>query len=134
MSIEIGVLLGIAGCLAALVGLASMRRSRRLRTHGVTAWAMALPNAEPSSERERHGQLLLQYTLEDGRVIERLAPSSPRRGATLEPGRKVLIWYDPADPEDVLVFGRDGRRSDWAFVTGGLLLVVAGVVVAVLSH
>jgi Protein of unknown function (DUF3592) len=134
MSIEMGVLLGIAGCLAALVGLSSMRRSRRLRTHGVAVWAMALPVPEPSSEPERQGQILLQYTLEDGRVVERMGPASRRRGAKLEPGRKVLIWYDPADPDDVLVFGRAGRLSDWAFVTGGLLLVVAGAVVAAVSY
>lgn len=105
-----------------------------MSTHGFAVWAMALRIPESAGERERQGRIVLQYALEDGRVIERTGPTSLRAGQTLEPGHKVLIWYDPADPEDMLVFGRDGRRSDWAFVTGGLLLVVAAVLVAALSH
>ena len=65
--------------------------------------------------------------------MERPQPGSARRGATLEPGRTVLIWYDPADPEDVLVFGRYGRLTDWAFGIGGLLLVLSGIIVAAVA-
>jgi hypothetical protein len=134
MSIEIGVVLGIAGCLAVLAGLSSMRRSRRLRLRGVSVSAMALRIPESAGEQDRQGRIVLQYALEDGRVVERMGPRSRRGEEPLEPGREVLIWYDPADPEDVLVFGHDGRRSDRAFVTGGLLVVVAGVLVATLGH
>ena len=133
MLIEIGVLLALGGCLAALAGAASMRRSERLRTHGVAVWAMTLPQPEPASERERERRTVLQYTLDDGTVVERTGPSQARTRASLEPGRKVLIWYDPDDPAEVLVFGHYGRRSDRAFVIGGLLLVLAGVLVAIIA-
>jgi Protein of unknown function (DUF3592) len=134
MSIEIGVVLAIAGCLAVLAGLASMRRTRRLVARGVAVWAMAVRVPESTDEGDRRDRIVLQYALDDGRIVERVAPSSPRGGDALEPGRRVLIWYDPADPADVLVFGRDGRRADWAFVAGGLLLIIAGALVAAVGH
>lgn len=133
MSIEIGVWLAAVGCLAALVGLSSMRRLRRLRSRGVAVWAMAVPSPAPARAEERGDRTLLQYALEDGRVVEQMWPCGIRRGAKLAPGDRVLIWYDPIDPHDVLVFGREGRGSDWAYVTAGTLLIVAGILVAALG-
>jgi hypothetical protein len=46
----------------------------------------------------------------------------------------VLIWYDPADPDDALVFGRWGRTGDRAFLIVGLLIILAGTVIAVAGH
>jgi hypothetical protein len=43
----------------------------------------------------------------------------------------VLVWYDPADPGDVLVWGREGRRSDRVFLAAGLLVVAVGLAIAV---
>jgi hypothetical protein len=133
MSIGVGVLLAIVGSLAILAGATGLRRLRRLRRQGVSVWAMAVPLPAPAGELADRSRILLQYTLEDGRVVERIAASTAHRGGALEPGRRVLIWYDPADPEDMLVFGRDRGRSDWAFMTAGMLLIVVGVTVAVLG-
>ena len=47
------------------------------------------------------------------------------------PGERVLVWYDPADPLDVLVQGYEGRVSDMAFVIAGALLVAAGAVIGI---
>lgn len=132
----IGVLFALFGVLAALAGMTGMRRSKRLRTRGVPVWAMAMPAAVsagglPAATGEA---TVLQYQLEDGRVIERICPgAAPTRGR-LAPGARVLLWYDPADPEDVLVFGRDSRRVDQAFLAAGGVLVIAGAVVAALAH
>jgi hypothetical protein len=71
----------------------------------------------------------LQYTLTDGRVLERSART--RRGTSLAPGQKVLIWYDPNDPAEVVVYGREGRASDLAFVVIGLIFVAAGAAIAI---
>src|SRR5260370_38891589 len=112
MATVLGVWIGVAGVLPVLVGLAGMRRVRRLRREGVKAWAVAVPG--PPGDRERRPAL--QYTLPDGRVLEKPASG---KAAALRPGRSVLIWYDPADPQDVLVYGHQGRASDLAFMIAG---------------
>jgi hypothetical protein len=90
---------------------------------------MVLPGADEgpsgSSRRTR-----IQYPLADGSVIERTCPVSVRTAGTLLPGQQVLVWYDPADPQDVLVYGRDGRYADRAFVAVGLLFILIGTALA----
>jgi len=125
-----GSWLALAGAIACLAGLAGARRRRRLRNSGLTTWAMVLPT--PSAPEEgRHGssEVSVQFVLDDGRVIERTHGKSRR--AALQPGRRVLVWYDPADPGDVLVYDSDSRWSDRVFLALGVVLVVVGVVLAV---
>ena len=136
MLILFGIWVAVAGAVAALAGLSGLRRVRRLRRDGVTAWALAVPEpvlagGDPADPDRR---LRLQYTLADGRVIERIGPAPRRRPGTPRPGDKVLIWYDPADPDDVLVYGHWGRTSDRVFLTIGLLLIAVGTVIAAAGH
>jgi hypothetical protein len=125
MLIMIAIVLVAPGCLALLAGLSGMHRVRRLRRGGVTAWALTV--APPASEQVpgTPRQVLLQYTLADGRVFERIALAAKRKAA-LHPGQKVLVWYDPKDPDDVLVYGRWGRFADRTFVAAGIALVLLG--------
>jgi hypothetical protein len=76
-------------------------------------------------------RVLLQYRLTDGRVLERSARARVANKAPLRPGEPVLIWYDPADPDDILIYGRWGRAADRAFLAAGTLLVLTGVALAV---
>jgi Protein of unknown function (DUF3592)/Mu transposase, C-terminal len=77
---------------------------------------------------------VIQYALADGRVVERVSPGSARRARMLRPGEQVLVWYDPEDPEDVLVYGREGRAADLAFVIAGALFIMLGAGIAALGH
>lgn len=136
MLILFGIWVAVAGGVAALAGLSGLHRVRRLRRDGVTAWALAVPEpvlagGEPA---DRDGRLRLQYTLADGRMIERIGPAPRRKPGMPRPGDKVLIWYDPADPDDVLVYGRWGRTADRVFLTIGLLLIGMGTAIAVAGH
>jgi hypothetical protein len=126
MAIAIGVWIAFAGVLALLVGVAARRHVRRLRTSGVTTWATAVHRPVPDHPRGQ--RVSLQYTLADGQVLERPVPA--RRAALLSAGEKVLVWYDPGDPTDVLVYGRDGRGSDLAFMMVGLAFIVIGTAIA----
>jgi hypothetical protein len=129
MAVAIGVWMAITGLPAALVGLFARRRIRQLRRDGVRVWAVAL-----NQPRDDGGPLVtLQYQLTDGRVVEQSAPAGARRGAPLLPGNKVLIWYDPADPMEILIYGREGRASDLAFVVVGVILAVAGTAIAIVA-
>jgi hypothetical protein len=136
MLIVIGVWFALAGGLAALAGLTAMRRARRLRRGGCPVWAVALPRPVGVDEEAggSPGGTVIQYTLADGRVVERLSPGSARKAAMLRPGQKVLVWYDPEDPPDVLVYGREGRAADLAFVVAGALFIMIGVGIVALGH
>lgn len=70
---------------------------------------------------------LIQYPLEDGRVIERLCPRPIRKATAPSAGQRVLVWYDPAD---VLVNGWDGRFGDLAFLAVGVFFLVVGMSIA----
>jgi len=136
MLIVIGVWFALAGGVAVLAGLTAMRRARRLRRGGSPVWAVALPG--PVSMDEGPGgpprRTVIQYILADGRVVERVSPGSARKAAMLRPGQKVLVWYDPDDPQDVLVYGREGRAADLAFVIAGALFIALGVGIAAIGR
>jgi hypothetical protein len=120
MNVALGLWLALAGGVAVLAGMSAARRVRRIHGYGQTAWALVVARAAEDPEAEGSARrLLLQYRLPDGRVIERLT----RR---LAPGQKVLVWYDPSDPGDVVVYGRDGRYADTAFLLIGVALIILG--------
>jgi len=127
MAIAVGVWIAFAGALALLVGWAARRHDRRLRAVGVSAWATAVHRPSPNHPDGRH-RVSLQYTVANGQVLERPVPA--RRAARLPTGQQVLVWYDPSDPADVLVYGRDGRPSDLAFMIIGLAFIIIGSVIA----
>jgi Protein of unknown function (DUF3592) len=128
----IGFWFAFVGGVAALAGLTARHRARRLRRSGQSAWAIvvpspAAPGEPPSSTRHRH---LIQYPLADGRVIEQFCPRPLRNAAAPRVGQQVPVWYNPADPSDVLVNGWDGRLSDLAFLAVGVFFIVLGLGVA----
>jgi Protein of unknown function (DUF3592) len=102
VTVFIGVWMALAGALALLVGVSARRRVRRLKRDGVKAWAEAIHRPLPDGEEH------------EGR-----------------PGQKVLIWYDPNDPVEVVVYGREGRVWDLAFVVVGLIFLAAGAAIAI---
>jgi len=88
---------------------------------------MVVPGPRDAESPRRN---LIQYPLEDGRVIERLCPRPVRKAAAPAAGQKLLVWYDPADPTDVLVNGSDGRYGDLVFLAVGLSFIVFGLALA----
>ena len=127
MMIVFGVWLVLAGALALLAGLSARARVRRLRRHGLTTWGLTVtaPEADEPQPAGAH-RTRVQYRLADGQVLERIVPAAGFRAARLQAGQKVLVWYDPEDPGDILVYGRWGRAADWAFVATGAFLVLIG--------
>jgi hypothetical protein len=130
-----GVLLALGGALAAVTGLTGLARIRRLRRAGATAWGtiLAAPPDDGEPEREAVSRFSVRFALTDGQVIERAGGRRPARRESLAPGQKVLVWYNPADPGDAVIYGREGRRLEWAFLAAGLLLIAGGAVAASLG-
>jgi hypothetical protein len=135
MSILIGLWFAFAGGVATLTALAARGRVRRLRRSGRSVWGMVVPSpAAPGESAVRTARRnLIQYSLEDGRVIERICPRPIRRASAPIAGQRLLVWYDPADPSDVLVNGWDGRYSDLAFLAVGMFFLIFGMGLA-FSH
>lgn len=131
MQVVTGIWLALVGVLAAMAGLADIRRVRQLRKRGTKTWGMVVPAHASAGDRDGdvRRRTLVQYSLPDGRVIERLCPE-PSRAKALRPGQQVLVWYDPSDPGDVLVFGREARYSSRAFVAAGVVLIALGMALA----
>lgn len=136
MLILVGVWFALGGGLAALAGLSGLHRAGRLRRDGIPTFALTV--AAPVEPEDLPGRprrmTMLQYSLADGHVVERVTPRPARRKRPLSLGQKVLVWYDPADPQDVLVYGRDGRIADLGFVLAGTVFVLAGAAIAVFSY
>jgi hypothetical protein len=137
MLILMGIWLAAGGAVACLAGYAGIRSARRLRRWGVSTWALVVPRPR-SSEGDaggRSGGTLIQYSLAGGQVLERYAPRRIGRSSWLSPGERVLVWYDPGDPQNVLLSGRASGVADIAFVLAGMAFVLIGVVIAAaLSH
>jgi hypothetical protein len=130
MSMVFGIWLMVAGAVAVLAGVSGARQAERLRRFGQTAWATVVPAPAGEGDDDWPRQRLIQYALADGRILERLAP--PRARAL--PGAKVLIWYDPAAPDDVLIFGRSAVNSDVLFIGIGVALVLLGAAISGIGY
>ncbi|MFI2214552.1 DUF3592 domain-containing protein [Streptomyces sp. NPDC020141] len=121
VQIVFAVFTALGGLVAVLAGGYGLRQTRRITRTGAFAVALVKP-APPGAERP-----LLQYETADGRVMEIVSP------VPLPAGGSVRLSYDPADPRDVVVDGRERTAIDRGFVAGGALLAVTGLVLAVLG-
>jgi hypothetical protein len=128
MTTVLGIWIALAGAVGLLAGVTGSQRVRRLRRAGVRSWAVAVP--QPVSGEDDGWPVALQYRLADGRVLEKPVPGPP---GALTPGRSVLVWYDPVDPTDVLVYGREGRKLNVGFAAVGVVFVALGVALIVLA-
>ena len=133
MPVAVGIWFAVVGGLAALAGLTGLRRVRHLRREGVATWAAFVEPPARADEPPDGSPALIRYTLTDGRVIERISPAPAGNTAPLRRGQKVLVWYDPEDPQDILVYGREGRFIDRAFLTAGLIFVLIGAGIAAIG-
>lgn len=127
----LGAVIVLGGALSLIAGVTDRRRVRRIRAGGETAWATIVPapkhpEYEPSAYRP-----LLRFRTADGRPVEVFSPRPPSRRRPLTEGRKILVYFDPADPAQVVMHG--GRdRADLAFIALGAAAIVGAVVAMVL--
>jgi hypothetical protein len=117
---------GVSGAVALLTGLVGLRRIRRLRRAGVDVWAL-VKRAAPVGGEDRP-RPVLQYTTENGRVMEVGSPVPASKRHPLAEGSHVLVRYDPEDPRELVLYGHE--RAAWEYAMTGMgavfLLVSTG--------
>lgn len=112
------------GLVALLAGAYGLRETRRIAAAGGVAWALVKPTMPGS------GRPLLQYETADGQVLELPSPVPPTRREPLTPGARVQLAYDPADPREVVLLGRERTGLDRTFVAAGAAVLAVGLVLA----
>ncbi|WSL80170.1 hypothetical protein OG403_34520 [Kitasatospora sp. NBC_01266] len=108
----------VGGVLAYLAGATGLAEIRRLRRVGVTTEALV--------KRRAQGRPLLQFATEGGLVMELFSPVEVAAD-------QVLVRYDPADPRQVLVLGRERRAVEYGFLCAGATIVLAALALVVLA-
>ncbi|MFD9718340.1 hypothetical protein [Streptomyces sp. NPDC059076] len=117
------VFTAMAGLVAMLAGAYGLRHTRRIT--GSCYFALALVKPPPPGALRP----LLTYETLDGRVVETVSPVA--LDAT---SGSVRLWYDPADPYDVVIDGHQRTALDRALIAAGvvLLALALGLAAAVL--
>ncbi|MCX4682844.1 DUF3592 domain-containing protein [Kitasatospora purpeofusca] len=126
----VAVFAGLGGLVAYLAGLAGLRELRRVGVPGLALVRERLPGPEDRSAVSRP---LLQFSTEDGRVIEVFSPVPSSRRTPLVDGSHVPIRYDPADPRQVLMAGHERRPLEYGFLGLGCVMAVTAIVLVVLD-
>ncbi|MER5910163.1 DUF3592 domain-containing protein [Streptomyces sp. NPDC001982] len=132
----VAVLAGIAafgGMLAVLAGAYGLRQARRVTRTGVRVEALVKRRPGGTPEESPPPRPLLQFVTEDHRVMEVVCPVPPTRRQPLIDGGNVLVSYDPADPRNVVVHGRERLGPERVFIVGGALVVLLSVVLLVVA-
>ncbi|MFD4945212.1 DUF3592 domain-containing protein [Streptomyces sp. NPDC058239] len=132
----VAVLTGIAafgGMLAVLVGAYGLRQARQVRETGVRVQAMVKRRPGEVREEPAPPHPLLQFVTEDERVMEVVSPVPPTRRHPFNDGDNVLVSYDPADPRNVVVHGRERLGPERAFIAGGALVVLLSATLLVVT-
>ncbi|MFJ4184513.1 DUF3592 domain-containing protein [Kitasatospora sp. NPDC089509] len=119
-----GALGGVVAYLAGVVGLRDLRRMRRV---GVPVQALVRARVPAPEDRALPPRPLLQFETEDGRVVEVFSPVPSTTRHPLPDGGYVPVRYDPADPRQVVVEGRERRLLEYAFAALGLLMLLVAI-------
>ncbi|WP_413754678.1 DUF3592 domain-containing protein [Streptomyces sp. R-74717] len=119
--------------LAVLVGAYGLRQARRVRETGVRVQALVKRHSGEVREESAPLHPLLQFVTDNDRVMEVVCPVPPTRRRPFKDGDNVLVSYDPADPRNVVVHGRERLGPERAFIAGGALVVLLSVTLLVVA-
>ncbi|WP_416960974.1 DUF3592 domain-containing protein [Streptomyces sp. Agncl-13] len=115
---------GVSGAVALLTGLVGLHRIRRLGRAGVDVWALVKRTGPIAGEDDRRP--VLQYTTEDGKVMEVGSPVPASRRQPLADGSHVLVRYDPEDPRELVLYGRERAIWEYAMAGVGAVFILLG--------
>ncbi|MEV5006269.1 DUF3592 domain-containing protein [Streptomyces sp. NPDC055692] len=111
-----------------LAGITSLRQTRRIERTGLRTWALVKRSPGWRDDDPSPARPLLQFTTEDDRVVEIVSPVPATRRRPLHDGDTLLIIYDPANPDAILVHNRERRLLDYGFIAAGTLVALLALV------
>lgn len=129
----LAMLTGVGGLVAYLAGAVGLRDTRRLRRVGVPVQALIRYRSAAAGDLTGSARPLLQFTTMDDAVMEVFSPVPAGRSQPLPDGGQVWISYDPADPREVAVRGRERAWLDLVFLALGAAAVLGAVVLLLLA-
>ncbi|MDH6141961.1 MULTISPECIES: DUF3592 domain-containing protein [Kitasatospora] len=127
------VFLALGGVGAYLAGIAGLNGIRHLEEVGEPAEALVRYRAPGPDDTAPPPHPLLQFTTRTAEVVEVFSPVASSRAHPLRPGALVRLRYDPADPRQVLLEGRQRRGVERVFVLLGVTALLTAVVLLVVS-
>ncbi len=124
-------LMVLLGILAILLGLQSLLRSRRISRWPATKGNVIRSQLESTIDAQHRLSVAFRYKVKrryvESRPVSVAVPAAPaaanRTLKRLTNGRKVIIHYDPSNPENVVV--NTASAANWleAVVAGGALIL-----------
>jgi hypothetical protein len=123
--IGLGLFVGVGGIVAWLAGAAGLNEIDRLRRVGRHTSALVRYRAPRADDRVGSPRPLLQFATDGGGVMEVFSPVPSSRSHALVDGERIAITYDPLDPRQVLVDGRERRWLEYCFLALGAVAVLA---------
>lgn len=109
---------GLGGLVAYLAGLAGLRDLRRLRQVGVPVRALVRERIPGPEDRSAASRPLLQFTTEDGRVVEVFSPVPASRRAPSSTARtspSATTRRTPARSSSPGASAADWSTSSWGW-------------------
>ena len=136
----VGVVFVVIGAVFAGIGIATARSGRHFEEAAAWASGTVLEMRSRSVGRTGGGLIwvpVVRFQTADGRTVDAEATSGTNV-KRWEPGQRIEVTYDPANPSDIRVPGSGGGMLQGVFLgigilfaVLGLLLVAAGVALAV---
>jgi hypothetical protein len=128
MAVGVAVFLALGGLVAWLAGATGLSEVRRLSQVGESALALVRYRAPGAEDGSAASPPMLEFTTRGRQVVEVFSPVPSSRALPLEQGGHVWLHYDPAEPSQVQLVGRERRRLEYAFLLLGAVALLGSVV------
>ncbi|MYW01120.1 DUF3592 domain-containing protein [Streptomyces sp. SID3343] len=117
----------ILGSFVLIIGVRNIGKTRKLRRTGAMANGEVIRHSHSSSDsgQKLHSPIVAWQTPEGSE--HEYCPSMHRSGkGRFKLGTRVVIYYDPADPDRAILKGYDGGFGYWLFAVFGAVVFGIG--------
>ncbi|MGW1837443.1 DUF3592 domain-containing protein [Streptomyces sp. BBFR2] len=111
----------ILGAAFLAVGIRNIRKTRKMRRAGARAYGEVVRHGHRNGDGQRLYSPVVAWQTPDGGRHE-YCPSMYKSGkGRFKVGTRVVVYYDPADPDRAALQGYDGGSAYWFFTAIGVV-------------